>query len=544
MQILRSKFTLVLTVILLFKSFVFSQDPKQRAEENPLSTVFYLLSTTEKDSKEEEKACLATSLASVDRYAEIEDVAKMIEDGSYVDKNFVALTKDLIAKGKTKEASKHISFLIIKAGDDEELLQQFFKPLILLKRDDDAIEILKKFSDYKIDGAFEVIKIYLELGQTAKVLDIISNVENLIENSEYGVYKATLGYYYAKVDKQSEALRFLQSAMKTLVEKPEAPEFTKSEIIDLVVDTYRTLGKYKEADEILVKQGKSIKPETPKTLIETAEVNLANGNHAKADELIKQGLKQLNPKDYGDSFDLGRIIEFYLKLGEIEKAEQIAKSLSGSDYIQQKQLLNIADFHIKKKNNSKAFDILNFALEQTKKFDPTEKEDGRLWTSGKWKQAQYQSQIAIRLIDMQFDKQALDLISQIKKPYLRALTLNKFVTANKKRISSKKLSAYLKEALSLLGQKKKDIFDSRKFDVYAITARNFAEIGMVKESNQVFAETLSRLSKEMIESGTDSGLLFGMCSIGVEFDKSKIKPNKKLKESLGQIINSWENEKY
>lgn len=542
----RSKFIVIFTLILLCKSTVFSQNLlRQKAEENPLSTVLYLLSTTEKDSKEEEKACLATSFARAERFNEIENAAKMIEEGSYVDGNFVALANDLITIGKAEEASKLISFLITRASDDEYLLQKLFKPLILLKRDNDAAQIIAKFSDSeKIDGAFELAKVYLELGQAAKALDVINGVTNLVEQSEYDEDKADLGFYYAKLGKEAESLRFLQKAMKNLVWKSGKPEYTEGRILHRVVETYRVLGKINEANELLVKQGESAIFEELENLIEIAGDYLAKGNNEKAFELIDQSLNRLNLKEYGDSFDLGKIIELYLKLGETGKAEKIARSLTGNDYIQQLKLLNIADLYIKNKNNSKASEILNFALEQTKKIDTSEEESGRLWTSGKWKQAQYQSQIALRFIDMKADKKALELISNLKKPYLRALILTEFISVNKNRIPSAKLNFYLEEALSLLRQKKVDIFDSKRFDVYAIAARSFAEIGEKEKSNDIFAETLSTLSKEMIENGSDSGLLFAMCNIGVEFDKSKIKPNEKLRDSLRQIIKSWENEDY
>ncbi len=545
MHFLKSKIILVITLILLFNALVFSQNLRRQAEENPLSTVFYLLSTTDKDSKGEQKACLAKSLSLAERFNEIEDVAGMVKAGSYVDEDFIALTNDLISKGKTNEASKLVSFLINKEGDDEYISQKFFKPLITLKRDDEAKRILNTFSDSdRIAGAFELTGIYLKLGQPAKTLDVINGVANLVENSVYGEDKAELGLFYAKLGKQSEALRFLQESMKNLAWKTGKPEYTEERILDRVVETYQALGKFKEANEILTKQGKSEEIEKPENLIETAESYLKKGNLAKANELINQSLIRLNPKEYSDSFDLGKTIEIYIKLGEIDRAEKIAESLSGSDYMQQEKLLHIADFYIKQKNNSEASEILNFALEQTKKIDTSEEESGNLWTSNKWKQAQYQSQIALRYIDMKSDKEALELISQLKKPYLRALALTEFVAVNKRKIAPKKSSLYLEEALSLLRQKKTDIFDSKRFDVFAIVARNFAEIGMLEKANEVFAETLSTLSKEMIEDGSDGSLLFAMCNIGVEFDKSKIKPNEKLREALRQIIKTWENEDY
>ena len=75
------------------------------------------------------------------------------------------------------------------------------------------------------------------------------------------------------------------------------------------------------------------------------------------------------------------------------------------------------------------------------------------------------------------------IISQLKKPYLRALSLTEFVSVNRGRIPTRKLRVYLEEALSLLRVEQTEIFDSKKFDVFAITARSFAEIGMTEKAN-------------------------------------------------------------
>ena len=519
-----------------------SQDLQTQAEENPLSTVFYLLSTTEKDSKVEQKACLAKSLAKAARFTEIEDAARMAENGSYVDVEFVAVANELITNGKRKKASQFVSFLVNRFGDDSYRLQMVLKPLIRLGRDEEALQIIAKFDDSdKVDGSFALAKIYLENRQPQKALSVISNITNLVDKSIYGEDKADLGLYYAKLGKEAEALRFSRESMKDVTWTSGKPEYTEGRIIDRVVETYKILGKDKDVSELLSKQGVS---EDPVSVIERAEHYLSQGNRQKVGELLGELQKTLNPSEYWDSIDLGRLVDIYLKLGDVEKAERLVKGLTGSNYVLRQGLLNIADFYIKRKNKTKTLEILDFALEQAKKIDISEPESGLLSTSGKWDKAQYQSQIAVRLIDMRFDNQALRLISQIQKPYLRTLALTEFVAVNKKRFSSSKLRPYLEEALLLLRRKKTDVFDSKKFDVYAITARNFAEIRMNEKANEVFTEALSSLDKEMIEDGSDNSLLFAMCNIGVEFERSKIKSDEQLKTSLRNIISHWQNEDY
>lgn len=116
MNFFKQKPIFIITLILALPSLIFSQNLRQKAEESPLSTVIYLLSTTDKDSKQEEKACLAKSFARAEKFGEIENAVKMVEDDSYVDEKFVALVNELIANGKINESSKLASVLIRKFG--------------------------------------------------------------------------------------------------------------------------------------------------------------------------------------------------------------------------------------------------------------------------------------------------------------------------------------------------------------------------------------------------------------------------------------------
>jgi len=421
-------------------------------------------------------------------------------------------------------------------------LQLTFDPLVRLKREDEAVRILNNFDDSdKVNGTFKLANIYLEHGQSQKALGVLLDISELVDRSKYGEDKANLGLYFAKLGKEADALRFLNEAMKTIGWTSGKPEYTEGRIIDRVIEIYRLLGRDKEATALLSKQGAT---EEPNSVIEQAEVYLSRRDARKANELLGNLQAVLDPGKYWDSIDLGRLVEIYLRLGDVVRAERLVKGLTGNDHVLRQELLNVADFFLRKKNRTKALEILNLALEQAQKIDTREAESGLLSTSGKWDQAQYESQIAVRLIDMRFDKEALQLISQIQKPYLRALALTEFVMVNKRRIPSSNLILRLDEALSLLRTKKTDVFDSKRFDVYAITARSFAELGSTEKANEVFAEALSFLDKEMIENGSDSSLLFAMCNIGVEFESSKIKANESVRGSLRDIIAHWENEDY
>jgi hypothetical protein len=520
----------------------FSQNLKAKADENPLSTVFYLLSTTDKESKEDQKVCLAKSFAAVNKLAESKKSAGMFKDGGYAEDNLISVVNTLIKNKKIKEASDFATYLLKRFDYESYELKNLWNPLVVLNRGDEAVSIADRFDDDdKVEAYFAVADSYLKQNKSKQALEIVDKISPTVEKSVYDKDLARISLFYAKLGKEELSLKFAEKSMKSVKWETGIMEVDSQIIAGDVFEAYLLLGKYDLAAEILQKRGTS---DEPKSLIQTAESYLSKGNRRKADELFEKSLSRLNPTDYSDSFDLGRLIEIYLKIGETDKAEKIAENLSGSGYAQQGKLLEIADYYLKTGNKLKASEILNFALEQTKKIDISEAENGQLWTSNKWDQARYQSQIALRFIDMQFDKEALALISQLKKPYLKALMLTEFVSVNKKRLHSQKLNSYLDEALLLLRLDKTEIFDSKRYDVFAITARNFAEIGMKQKSADVFAETLISLDKYVIKEGSENGLLFAMCNIGVEFESSKIKPNQKVKSALRNIIKNWENDEY
>jgi tetratricopeptide (TPR) repeat protein len=532
--------TLLSALLLVSALSVIAQDLRKRAEENPLSTVMYLLSTTDKDDEEEEKACLAKSLASVDRFAEVQSAADMIERESYVDKNLIDVVRELVSRGKDKEASTLLSFLLERFANDEYHLEMLVRPMILLKREAELEALIDKLDDSdKIDLWFKAADVYREVGNPEKALQTLEKTVAIAKSSEYASDRSGLALRYARLGRESEALQLLESLSNDPQLKQKA-----FRVVHDVADAYRALGRYSEAYEIHRQYDDGLNIDETWDLITAASRSIAKGDRPKALDLLARALAQLDPNEYGDSFNLGNIIELYLKIGEIQKAEQVARSITGSDYIQQENLLSVADRYSKAGNKTKTREILRFALEQTNKIDTSEAESGSLWTSGKWDQARFQSQIAIRYMDLRDDKEALWLTALLRKPYLRALILTEYVAINKKRIAAKKLAPHLEEAIVLLRRKKIDIFDSKKFDVYAIAARNFAEIGLAKRANEVFAETLTELDRYVIDEAIDSTLLYAMCNIGVDFNRSGIKADENVKTALRKIIKNWEDGEY
>lgn len=528
-------------IILISHLCTIAQSGREKAVENPLSVAVYLLSKTAKDDKEEAKACLAKSLVRTNRIEYLEVIANSVEPGSYIDNEFISLAEQMIKDGREKEAFAFVSYLLKRfEGDDGYYLKSLVGPMILLKRDEELRTLIEKLDESEqMELWLNASESYRKTGKPERALAVLEKTVKAAMTSKYPNDRAELAFAYAKLGREAEAMELVQLVSRELD--------VKDRDVDVVHDiaaAYRALGKYREANEFNRVYDNGLNIDETGDIVNTASRLAVNGMRQKALDTLAQALTRLDPKQYGDSFNLGNIIEIYLQLGEVRKAEQVAMSVTGSDYMQQLQLLAVADRYAKAGDKTQAKRILRFALDQTKKIDTSRPENGRLWTSGKWDQARYQSQIAVRLISMGFDKAALAIISGLKKPYLKALILTEYVAVNRKRIHSKKLAPYLENALLLLNQKNTEIFDSKRFDVLAITARNFAAIGMPARANEVFAETLTKLDAEVIGRGTANGLIFAMCNIGVDFEKSQISAGEGVKAALLRIVQNWENDEY
>ncbi len=541
MKSLAFKLSGALVLTLLAKSIAVPQDVPAAVINSPFGTVFHLLSSTRKSDKVREKSCLASSMVAAEKYDELLNVVEMVEGNDQVSE-FAGLASALISKGRTTEAFELVTLLLKQAGKNSYELDMLLRPLIRLGRDVEAVEALERLDESdRIDSAFVLADIYLEFRREAKALETIESIQHLVEKSKYDEDRANLAFFFAKLGKKGESLRFLTDSMRNLSWTAGKPEYLEGGILDRAVETYRILGKHKEATELLTRQG--VIAEIP-TKLEIAQQKYESGDIRSAEKLLETHLKQTDPKDSDHIFGLRILVDVYLARGKIDKAEKLAKSFVSSIDSQQKALLNVVDHLIKKRDRTKALNLLRFAVEQTRKIEPNADEDGRLWTSPKMDHARYQAEKVRRYAQLQDDKSALALISLLKKPYLKAKTLAEYVSTSRPRLSPQELSPHLEQAVRSLREKKVDIFDERRFDVYGAVALGFAELGMHERANEVFAEAISTLDSEMIERGTDCGVLFGLCSIGVEFEKANIEPSNKVRSALKTIVSNWEKDLY
>lgn len=542
------KLTVLIVYLIAFDSFASAQKHPAEAEKDPLSTVMYLLSTTDKDDDEDrdqEKACLVASLADVNRQRDIEGTLQTLERGSHVDATYVNILDGMVSTGKVDNASRLFSILVQRFSDDEYLLPKLSRSAIKLGRTAELVSAIEKFGDSdKLDLLLALAQAYADENKTDEAIEILRGATPLAEKSEHKEDKAEVALHFARLKQPEPALRLAQLAMTGLEWQNGKPEYTEGRVIDRVIDTYRLTGQNKQADEMLVRQGNAVQLLEAPSQVEIARQQIRNGNRKAGLKLLAEAQASLRPADPEAKFRLGEIFDLYLALGDSKRADRLARSLSSGEARRQEKLLLLAEHYARTRDRSKAFEVLEFALAMADKIDISEPEDGRLWTSKKWDQANYQAAIAERLTDMRFDREAISVISRLTKPYLKASSLRRYVEVNQSRLPAEKLAPLLEQSLALLRQEKTDIFDSRLFDVFGAVGRGFAQLGMPNRANEVFAEALTLADRLALDTMTDTSLLFVMCSLGVDFERSKIEADENVKAALRKIIQHWENDEY
>lgn len=529
--------SLVLLVLLAGSITVASQDARLQAEESPLSTVFYLISREQYNDGPREKACLAISFAEVGNAEKAKKTASLLTEDHYAETDLIIVVDSLIKNRQNREASDMALYLLKRFEKDEYRLRPLWRYLVLLDQETAAFDVARTLEpEDQFEPNILIAEALIEKGNKSAATTILDTLITYLEETQYEKKQdvAKTALLFAKLGDRGKSIDLAEKAVgniswnERLLDPDDA--FTVRDVLDL----YLILGEHDLSVQVARRAGKV---DEPGFLIRLGESLFSTGNREAAEANFERAISRLDPKQYGDSSNLSILAEVFMGIGETERAVTIAKTLTGSDHAQQNLLLKLAAHYQAANSRATALELLRFAYSRTLLIDTSEAESGSLWTSGNWDQAKYQAEIALRFAKLRADKEALKLISQIRKPYLKADMLTEFVLMNKNKLPGKTLVRYLDEAVSNLRRPIDEVFDARRFDVFGKTGRAYAEIGHTAKANEVIAESLLLLANER---GMSSGLLFGMCSIGIEFEKSKIKANEKLRAALRTIIDSWE----
>ncbi|MBK7708485.1 MAG: hypothetical protein IPJ30_22685 [Acidobacteria bacterium] len=532
MKLLNCLFLVGLTVVAID-----AQVARRLPDSSPLDAVFHILSQKEADSNGDEKACLARSMARSGRFSEVEPAAQLLKPGSYRDE-LLAVVEEMLVLKRVDEAGKFVSYLIKRAGEDD-FPEKLVPVLIRLGRDREALNFLESLEP-DIDDAIPAIDEYLKLGKPDSAYALLKRYEKSVTDSKYPRDRSKYAVRAARIGKIDDAKRFAELALTEVDWSKERLEFEYARIVEEAVEVFALAGDWTRVDELIKKAGEDA--DVGRTYV-LASIALRRNEKSRFEEFRRIIESTKDPTVYDDTFELDQLFELYLGMNDLDRSEAIAGKLTGNDHLQQSELMMLADRRIKIGDHARASELLELAFAATSRIDTSEAESGRLWTSGKWRQAQYRARIAVRYIDMRRDKRVLEIIRGLSKPYLKALALTEFVAVSRGRKPNAELRKLLDDAHSLVRTGRRQIFDSNRYDVYAIIARQYAQIGLPAKANEVFSEVLS-LDDEMYERGGDDYLLIEMCNIGTEFERSGIVADGKVRQSLRRIIEKFDKDEY
>lgn len=517
---------------------IFPQDLKNKAEQNPLDCVLYLIKIENRfDDREKSLGVLADHYWKSGRYVDALNVVDMIPGGFQKTILKIRYANDYIKAGKTEEAARLLiraSRIIAKdSWTDGYNINAVIDGLFRLDKISEAIEFSKSLTDVE-DRALallQVAELLADKQQNRDVPELIAQSLNIIERSEWQDYKlladARAANVLARIGKKPEGLELIKK-VRDIYPSTEFVNIDKEGLFDLIVSCYSNL---KEFDTAIQLRQVDLNSGNREDLNKLAELYLLAGSEDKAKGLFLQ-IEQMRLKDdeLSDSEILNQITRKALK----EKDFSLALSSSKTFYSKYYQIGMVDEF-LDANRPDLAKELLDFVTKEVKNIKADEPETARMSTSDQMLKADQLAWIAERLARMKQFSAALKIINTIEKPFFRAQALANLAQKQ----GAKNPSQLLDRALAIM-RKNEDVYlDAGKYKVWGEIALGYSSIGQKNRSLEVFAEVLSK-DKEIIDEGLDTYLLETLCELGVYFHKADVKADAKVKKALRQVINNWQ----
>jgi tetratricopeptide (TPR) repeat protein len=245
-----------LLVVFLLSVQAFSDDLKNKAEENPLNCARYLIAKVyaENDSLSPEPGFLSLAYWKLGRRTEALQMLEFVDNSGEKTYLLMLFAEALAKENHRDEAATLINkaFEITKGSFAWEEMNTFAKmatQLVLLSKDLDALGIA-----YVLDEAEEQANIlteiayeYLRQGKNDKALELLAEALPLIKESQYQDRKAfvmaKIGDAYALAGKRVEAGELLSQAAGLNKENAKSNNFSTEKVSCVIANGYLTLGK-------------------------------------------------------------------------------------------------------------------------------------------------------------------------------------------------------------------------------------------------------------------------------------------------------------
>jgi tetratricopeptide (TPR) repeat protein len=516
----------------------FPQDLKNKAEQNPLDCVLYLIKTENKfEDRAESLEVLADRYWKSGRYVDALNVIEMIPGDSEKAIQKIRYANEYLKAGNAEEAARLVinaSKIIAKdTWAEKSHINAIIDTLFELEKISEAIAFSRSLIDVE-DSALallQVAELLADKPRNENVPALIAEALSIIEHSEWRDYKVfadvRAANVLARIGKKTEAVELIKQ-VRDIYPSTEFVNTDKDEVFDLIVSCYSNL---KEFDTAIQLRQVDLNSSNRVDLNKLAQLYLLAGSEDKAKALFLQ-IEQMQIKndDLSDSEILNQIARKAIKEGDFPLALSSSKTFY-SKYYQ----IGMVDEFIDANRPDLAKELLDFVTKDVRDMKTDDVETGEMSTSDQMLKADQLAWIAERLIRMKQVPAALKIINTIEKPYFRAQALANLALKQ----GAKNPSQVLDQALAIMRKNKDSTLDAGKYKVWGEIALAYSSIGQKNKSLEVFAEVFSK-DKEIIDEGLEVYFLRTLSELGFYFQKADVKADAKVKKALRQVIKNWQ----
>ena len=523
----------ILVALLIFTAAsVRAADWRKRAEESPLDCAFYTL-LQDDGRRRTDVESVAQGYFELGRYADVFAAIGLLKDQDDQAALFNVFSTLLLTENKKSEANRFLTEAVkrlsVKDYPDERVLVQIVENLIELDRADEAMNIARTFAGELEDNdvSLAIAAKLIKIGQTEKARVFVAR-PFFRHASESLEARAKAALIYAKLKQADRAREMLEELKQTAFSGANEMEIgnRRRRVLPVLIDVHLELGEIEKAFELWNRHGDR---EDFYEFARFADDLVLYGQTEKALPL----LVEMRADKEQMSRDGSSIVKSYLKIGDVETAVVVAKSISGDDdnSAQQSAFMALADYFVAGGRTDAALDMLDFAFRRAAKIVFAHEPMQSIGASAGSLKIIYLRNIFERLLKLRRFEKAFEVINATGSDHWMAKefiveSLHAFIKPQIKTLPRKQIDALLRRIQTTF---------TAADEYYGINAKLlaadvYAQLGEKRKA----VELLARVLEEGRESCCYEDHF--LIAAGIVFERNRLKADANIRKALLEFL--------
>lgn len=513
--------------MLSYCSFSSAQTTEKQAVESPLDCYFFLL-LKDNDRSSLDIESLAITYFELNKYEKGFATLNLLEDNDRRFEFSNAYASKLLSERKSSKANELLNYAVQNLDNKyfihKRVLIQFGQNLIKLNRFIEARNLAKDTSQDEPDVSIAIVQELIESNQTEKAKSLINQpfFPLKLSNNET---TANLALVYSELKITEKAEKLFAEIIPSVFES-EKIYHNQRFILFPLIKAYLAIGRIDTATELWNQYGER---DDGFGWMKFIDLLLEFGHREKATFYLAEIEKDAEILEKEGA----KIVESYLKLGNIPKAINVAKTMSIEidSYEQQRAFISLADYFIANSKKELALEILEFAFQRARKivFEQQPQDS----TSAGIRKKIYLANIYKRLMNLDEFEKAFKIINSIDSEHQQAKEFIAFQTIDFAKNRSHKLSnAQVDTLISQSQNLIQNNDDYYSIKIKLLTAEIYALMNKKDKAVDLIAEVLEDAKESCCYEKSF------LNSSGKIFEKYKLKANQSLKKALHKIVDS------